>query len=173
MLSTGGRCCQQERCFADKNKVLSKGAKLCRQKKQSWRLSQLCFVNRSNVDRSKMLSAEALFYRQEHPWRLFQQLGRPGGPIWAALEPVWPAWGPFETATRQCFVDRSNVDRSKVLPTGAMFCRQEQPWRSFQQLGRPGKSFWAAWGPVWPAWGPGKPVWAAWASFPALQAWVP
>ena len=52
----------------------------------------------------------------------------------------------------------------------AVFCRQEQcrqehSWRPFQQLGRPERPVWAAWGPVWAAWGPGKPVWAAWAAF--------
>ena len=137
MSSTGGRCCQHERWFADKAKrcrkepccvdrrssprgcpscvlstrAMSTGARFCRQG-HSWRpLQQLgpCLADKNNVGRSKVLPTGAMFCRQEHPWRPFQQLGRPGGPIWAALEPVWPAWGPFEIATRRCFVDRSNV----------------------------------------------------------------
>ena len=32
--------------------------------------------------------------------------------------------GPFDMATRRCFIDRINVDRRKVLPAGTLFCRQ-------------------------------------------------
>ena len=79
-------------------------------------------------------------------------------------------------ATRRCFVDRSNVDSSKVLPTGALFYRQSHSWRPLRQLGRPEKLVWAAGGLSGTARGaglsglgasgrpgrPGKPVWAAW-----------
>ena len=60
-----------------------------------------------------------------------EQPGRPGKPVWAtgaAWESVWAAWCPFDIATRLCFVDKSNVDRSKIA-TGEMFCRQEHSWR--------------------------------------------
>ena len=69
--------------------------------------------------------------------------------------------GPFDMATRRCLVDKSNVDKRKVLQTGALFCRQGHSWRLLQQLGRPEKPIWAAWAPIWAAWKPGQPVGAS------------
>ena len=43
-------------------------ARLCRQE-LSWRLSQPCFVERSNVDRSYILSTGTMFCRQEQSGR--------------------------------------------------------------------------------------------------------
>ena len=51
--------------------------------------------------------------RRQLSWRLSV---RQGQDVWAAWELVWTAWGPSDMATRRCFVDRSNVDRS--IPGG-------------------------------------------------------
>ena len=132
-----------------------------------WRHQQ-SFVDRSHVvaieailevvrvDKGKMLSTEAMstgamFCRQEPccgdsnrggcPYRQRQDVWAAwelGAPVWAACELVWTAWGPSDMATRPCFVDRSNVDRSipggrpnrvlsrEAMSTGAMVWRQEQ-----------------------------------------------
>ena len=88
--------------------------------------------------------------------------------------------GAIRCRHEQCFVDRSHVASTEAILedvpavvcrqeqcrqeqkqyTGALFYRQEQSWRPFQQLERPEKPDWAAWGPIWAAWKPGKPVWA-------------
>ena len=114
------------------------------------------------VDKGKMLSTEAMstgamFCRQEPccgdsnpggcPYRQRQDVWAAwelGAPVWAACELVWTAWGPSDMATRRCFVDKSNVDRSKVLLTGALFYGQSHSWRPLRQLGRPEKLVWAA-----------------------------
>ena len=150
-----------------------------------WRQEQ-SFVDRSHVvaietilevvrvDKGKMLSTEAMstgavFCRQEPccgdsipggcPCRQGQDVWAAwelGAPVWAAWELLWTAWGSFDMATRWCFVDRSNVDRS--IPGGrssswgglrGLFRRpgglSGQPRGLGSLSGRPGRLFQASW----------------------------
>ena len=85
------------------NYVMSTGAMLCRPH-NSWRLSQPCVVDSSNVDMSNVLLAETLFYRQKQcvvDKNMFRSTG-------AALSTgAWFARHEHASVNRSCFIDRS------------------------------------------------------------------
>ena len=141
--------------------AMSTGAMFWRQEQSSVDRSHVVAIEAIlevvRVDKGKMLSTEAMstgamFCRQEPccgdsnpggcPCRQRQDVWAAwelGAPVWAAWELVWTAWGPSDMATRRCFVDRSNVDRS--IPGG-----RSSSWDGLRSLlrrpgglsGRPG-----------------------------------
>ena len=124
---------------------MSTGAMLCRPH-NSWRLSQPCVVDSSNVDMSNVLPAEALFYRQKQcvvDKSMFRSTG-------AALSTgAWFARHEHASVNRSCFIDRSTPG-SYSSSQGGLGAPSGQP-------ARPGRPVWAtgaAWESVWAAWGP-------------------
>ena len=135
-LSTGAILC-------DKSNVLSTGAMLRRQK-QSWRMSQLWFVDRSksNVDRSEVLPTGASLYGQEQSWRPFQPLERLERPVWAAWGAIWAAWEPGKPVWARLTWPQDGVLSTRAMPTGGRFCRQAH---CFVDKGIPGSCS-SSWG---------------------------
>ena len=85
----------------------------------------------------------------------------PFGASWSLLEPLGAEIPDHHLDRLQDAQDaqKGRPGRSDRLPR-LPGRRQEQFWWPFQQLERPERPVWAAWGPIWAAWEPGKPVWA-------------